>query len=44
MVRKPEGIAETEQLLKTLVRVPKAELDKQLAKPKPKKKSRKRKK
>lgn len=44
MVRKPEGIHETESLLRVLVKVPKAELDKQLAKPKPKKKARKRKK
>lgn len=38
MVRKPEGVNETEALLRKLVQVPKAELDKQLAKPKPKRK------
>lgn len=36
MVRKPEGVEETEQLLKVLVRVPKKELDAQLAKTKAK--------
>jgi hypothetical protein len=36
MVRKPEGVAETEGLLRTLVRVPKKELDAQLAKTKAK--------
>lgn len=36
MVRKPEGIAETEALLRTLVQVPKKELDAQLAKTKAK--------
>ena len=44
MVRKPEGVAETEQLLRVLVKVPKAELDKQLAKRKTKKRAKKRKK
>lgn len=46
MVRKPEGVAETESLLRKLVQVPKEELDKQLAKPKakPKKQAAKRKK
>ena len=32
MVRKPEGVAETERLLRVLVKVPKKELDAQLAK------------
>lgn len=36
MVRKPEGVEETEQLLKVLARVPKKELDDQLAKTKAK--------
>lgn len=36
MVRKPEGVAETENMLRTLVRVPKNELDAQLAKRKAK--------
>ena len=40
MVRKPEGIEETEKLLKVLVRVPKWELDEQLAKRKAKAKKR----
>lgn len=44
MVRKPEGIAETERLLGVLVKVPKHELDKQLAKRKPRKRTKKRKK
>lgn len=44
MVRKPEGVAETERLLRVLVKVPKAELDKQLAKRKPRKRTKKRKK
>jgi hypothetical protein len=39
MVRKPEGIDETESLLKVLVRVPKKELDAQLAKTKAKAKA-----
>lgn len=41
MVRKPEGVAETEALLKSLVQVPKQELDRELAnkKPKPRKRS-----
>jgi hypothetical protein len=34
MTRKPEGIAEATQLLRKLARVPKAELDRQIAKPK----------
>lgn len=42
MVRKPEGVAETEQLLRVLVRVPKKELDAQLAKTKAKAKAKKR--
>jgi hypothetical protein len=42
MVRKPEGVAETENLLRTLVRVPKKELDAQLAKTKAKAKAKKR--
>jgi len=48
MVRKPEGVAETEALLKSLVQVPKAELDRELekakAKPQRKKQAAKRKK
>lgn len=36
MTRKPDGIAETEALLRTLAQVPKAELDAQLAKTKAK--------
>jgi hypothetical protein len=44
MVRKPQGVAENERLLSVLVKVPKAELDKQLAKRKPKKGAKKRKK
>ena len=44
MVRKPEGVAETERLLSVLVKVPKAELDRQLAKRKTKKRAKKRKK
>lgn len=44
MVRKPEGVKETEQLLSILVRVPKKELDARLAKRKTKKRSKKRKK
>jgi hypothetical protein len=36
MVRKPDGVAEMEDLLRTLVRIPKKELDKQLAKTKAK--------
>jgi hypothetical protein len=41
MIRKPEGVAETEVLLKSLVQVPKQELDRELAKEKakPRKKS-----
>jgi hypothetical protein len=42
MVRKPEGVAETENLLRTLVRVPKKELDAQLAKTKATAKAKKR--
>jgi hypothetical protein len=42
MVRKPEGVTETENLLRTLVRVPKKELDAQLAKTKAKAKAKKR--
>jgi len=34
MVRKPEGVDETESLLQKLVQVPKAELDREMAKPK----------
>lgn len=48
MVRKPDGVAETESLLQKLVQVPKQELDRELekakAKPKPKKRAPKRKK
>jgi hypothetical protein len=45
MVRKPEGIAETESLLRTLAQVPKHELDARLAKnKKPKKRAKRRKK
>lgn len=44
MVRKPEGIAETESLLRVLVKVPKKELDAQLAKRKTKKRAKKRRK
>ena len=45
MVRKPEGIAETESLLRTLVQVPKHELDARRAKAKkPKKRAKRRKK
>jgi hypothetical protein len=40
MVRKPEGVAETEQLLRVLVRVPKKELDAHLARRKAKAKKR----
>ena len=32
MVRKPEGIGETEDLLRKLIQVPKRELDRELAK------------
>lgn len=32
MAKKPEGVAETTDLLRKLVQVPKAELDRQLAK------------
>lgn len=44
MAKPPEGAKETEQLLRVLVRVPKTELDEQLAKRKAKKKAAKRKK
>ena len=45
MVRKPDGIAETESLLRTLTQVPKRELDARLAKgKKPKKRSKRRRK
>jgi hypothetical protein len=44
MVRKPPGVEANERLLGVLVRVPKAELDKQLAKRKAKKRAKKRKK
>jgi hypothetical protein len=37
--KKPEGVAETEQLLRVLVRVPKKELDARLAKRKARKQS-----
>jgi len=40
MVRKPEGVEATEAMLRTLVRVPKKELDEQLAKRKAKAKKR----
>jgi len=40
MVRKPEGAAETEDLLRKLVRVPKKELDQEVAKAKAKAKKR----
>lgn len=39
MSRKPEGVAETEGLLRKLVRVPKRELDERLAKRKAKKRA-----
>lgn len=48
MVRKPEGVAETESLLQKLVQVPKQELDREVekarAKPQRKKRAAKRKK
>lgn len=44
MVRKPQGIAETEGLLGVLVKVPKRELDARLAKSKSKKRAKKRRK
>lgn len=40
MVRKPEGVNETEQLLRGLVRVPKRELDQEVEKHKAKAKKR----
>ena len=40
MVRKPEGVEETDALLSKLVRVPKRELDQQVAKAKAKAKKR----
>lgn len=45
MIRKPQGIAETETLLRVLAQVPKRELDARLAKAKkPKKRSKRRRK
>lgn len=40
MVRKPEGIAETEDLLRKLAQVPKRELDREVEKAKAKSKKR----